>query len=58
MNKRNHASFLWNSNLFFHHFTLHHFTKSLNDQISNAMIIYLRLLWSEDFEGNEFAATD
>ena len=39
MKKWNDASVLGNSNLFFHHFT-----KFLNDQISNAMFIYLRLL--------------
>ena len=44
MKKWNYASVLGNSNLFFHYFTLHHFTKFLNDQTSNAMFIYLRLL--------------
>ena len=47
MKKWNHASVLGNSNLFLHHFTLHHFTKFLNDQTSNAMFIYLRLLTAE-----------
>ncbi len=44
MKKWNYASVPGNSNLFFHHFTLHHFTKFLNDQTSNAMFVYLRLL--------------
>jgi len=40
----NDASVLGNSNLFFHHFTLHHFTRFLNDQTSNAMFIDFRHL--------------
>ena len=44
MKKWNDAAVLGNSNLFFHHFTLYHFTKSLNDQTSNAILIYLQLL--------------
>jgi len=43
MKKWNDASVLGISNLFFHHFTLHHFTNFLFDQSLKAMI-YLRLL--------------
>jgi len=44
MKKWNEASALRNSNHIFHHFTLHYFTKFLNDQTSNAMLIFLQLL--------------
>jgi hypothetical protein len=44
MKNWNSASVLGISDLFFHHFTLHHSTQFLNAQTSNAMFMDSRLL--------------